>query len=74
MFPFLSFSSSAGKNAVYLKRKGKKSENPVAAFFQKPAGEQKKAWKIVIRDANEMQRKIIIEAESISVKKAKHKK
>jgi len=44
---------------LYHKRKEKISSNPAIAFFQQPASLQKKEWKQIIREANEMQRKIM---------------
>ena len=44
---------------IYHERKTKKSSDPVAAFFQQPAKEQKKAWKKIIANANKMQRDLM---------------
>lgn len=53
------FSSSAKNSNAYHSRKIKKSSNPSVAFFQEPASVQKKAWKKIVRNANEMQREIM---------------
>lgn len=57
MFSF--FARRTGIKNAFTERKTRVSKNPVAAFFQQSAKEQKKSWKEIVHKANVVQKNLI---------------